>query len=120
MILCTTGLPQDMLVEAIKLNDVGQMSVASIYLRFTDAFFFELRPAQAKAKLDQLNSQKHPFNSLSEAEIQIRHWAKLTSLKHANDGKRKQNSEWYFLEVYQQIMPEKYTAILEQYIERLE
>ena len=92
----------------------------SLYLRFTDRYFFELRPQPAKAKLDQLSAQKHPFSSLSEAELQIRQWAKLASLKHAGAAKRAQVADWLFLETYQKIMPEKYTPLLEQPIEQLE
>ena len=97
--------PQEQLIDLIKLNEEGEMSIASIYLRFTDSFFFYLRPEQASAKLNALTQHKHPFTSLSDAEAVIKKWSKLASLGTKSSLKRDLMSTWHFRETYLRIIP---------------
>ena len=120
MINSTTGNPQELLMEWIKQNEIGEMPVSAIYMRFTDSFFFELRPEQALAKLRQLSPTNHSFECLSEAEMQIKQWAKLASLEHKQARKRATMAEWHFKEYYLKIIPEKFSSAMTQSIERLE
>ena len=120
MILATTGAPQEMLMELIKENERGEMPIADIYLRFTDSYFFELRPEQAMAKLQLLSPTRHPFICLSEAENQIKQWAKLASLEFRTASKRATMTEWHFKDFYLKIIPDKFSSAMTQSIERLE
>ena len=96
------------------------MSIASIYLRFTDSFFFDLRPEQASAKLNALTQHKHPFTSLSDAEAVIKKWSKLASLGTKSSLKRDLMSTWHFRETYLRIIPDKFTSVILQQLESLE
>ena len=112
--------PQEQLIDLIKLNEEGEMSIASIYLRFTDSFFFDLRPEQASAKLNALTQHKHPFTSLSDAEAVIKKWSKLASLGTKSSLKRDLMSTWHFRETYLRIIPDKFTSVILQQLESLE
>ena len=120
MIMATTGAPQELLMGLIKQNAQGLMTIAAIYLTFTDSYFFELRPEQAMAKLQQLSPSRHHFECLSEAETQIKQWAKLASLEHKNAHKRTSMAEWHFKDFYLKIIPEKFSSAMIQSIARLE
>ena len=104
--------PQEQLIDLIKLNEEGEMSIASIYLRFTDSFFFDLRPEQASAKLNAFTQHKHPFTSLSDAEAVIKKWSKLASLGTKSSLKRDLMSTWHFRETYLRIIPDKFTSVI--------
>ena len=120
MILSSTGTPQELLMGYIKDNERGEMTVAAIYLSFTDSFFYELRPEQALGKLHQLTAARHPFVCLSEAENQIKQWAKLASLEHKDAKKRATMADWYFKDYYLKVIPDKFSSAMIQSIDRLE
>ena len=65
-----SGDPHTLASEYLRLEEEGEMSVASIYLRFTDSYFYDLRPEQALARLQEVTSGKSKYSSLSEAEME--------------------------------------------------
>ena len=120
LISSTTGKAQDTLVDFLKLNGEGSMSVSDIYLRLTDQYFFDLRPDQAKTKLRGLSQGKHPFTSLAEADNLIARWAKLAALSQKTSESRAMMREMHYKDTMIRIIPDKYQSVVIQQIDQLE
>jgi len=115
LISSTTGGAHTMVVELGKRHGEGQMTIPQIYLRLTDAYFFDLSPEAAKAKLNALSQKRHSFANLSEADWYIRKWVKLAVMNSRDETHRKFLSELWYKDYLSKILPRDFAPnILQQ------
>ena len=115
-----TGEPHALASDFLRQDEEGGMSVASIYLRFTDSYFFDLPPDQALSRLQDVSTGKVRFASLSEAEMEIRKLSRLAALTGSTLPKRKMLEVMHFRKFFLAILPDKFLSVVLQAIDRVE
>ena len=109
--------PQTMLVEFSKDLLTGEVTIAQVYLQFSDCYFFDLRPEQAMTKLKGLKV-KNTFSSLADADVSIRKLAQLASLGEETSERRTLFFQKYYRETLLSVIPDKYISVILQQIDR--
>ena len=115
-----SGDPHTLASEYLRLEEEGEMSVASIYLRFTDSYFYDLRPEQAMARLQEVTSGKSKYSSLSEAEMEVKKLCRLTALNGSSLKDRQMLELMNFKKYFLKIIPDKFLSVIIQAIDRVE